>query len=96
MQEDIKNDKYGTMNDLHVLASCLKAYYMQRSIDGLFKMRECGGGHAYSNFSSIGSWIEAWSPNVTLEGDGYVLYQQTTRKLLKILNGSMKGKSYNK
>jgi acyl-CoA oxidase len=92
MQEKIKSDDFSLMNHLHVLASSLKAYYMQRGIDALMKMREVCGGHGYSYFSSLGGWIEAWSANVTLEGDGYVLYQQTTRKLVKMLKEKNKDK----
>lgn len=54
------------------------------------------GGHGYSYYANVPGWIEAWGANVTLEGDGYVLYQQTTRKLLKVLKTLEKGKSYNK
>lgn len=36
---------------------------------------------------------EIWSPNVTLEGDGYVLYQQTTKDIMKRLTQMMKGKT---
>ena len=92
MQEEIKSDDFSLMNHLHVLASSLKAYYMQRGIDALMKLREVCGGHGFSYLSGVCGWIEAWSPNVTLEGDGYVLYQQTTRKLVKMMNGSKKGK----
>lgn len=96
MQENIKKDDFKIMNELHVLISCLKAYYMDEGIMNLLAMRECNGAHGYSAFSSIGGWIEAWSPNVTLEGDGFVLYQQTTRKLIKIVSIAQKGKKYNK
>eukprot|EP00345_Euplotes_harpa_P007305 CAMPEP_0168329816 /NCGR_PEP_ID=MMETSP0213-20121227/7337_1 /TAXON_ID=151035 /ORGANISM="Euplotes harpa, Strain FSP1.4" /LENGTH=668 /DNA_ID=CAMNT_0008333221 /DNA_START=101 /DNA_END=2107 /DNA_ORIENTATION=- len=95
MLEDIKSSKFKLMNDLHVLISCLKAHYMQEAIDSLMVMRECCGGHGFSTFSGITGWIEAWSPNVTLEGDGYVLYQQTTKKLVKMLNKASKGSHIN-
>ena len=36
--------------------------------------------------------IEIWSPNVTLEGDGFVLYQQTTKDILKQLAQMLKSK----
>ena len=36
--------------------------------------------------------MEIWSPNVTLEGDGYVLYQQTTKDIFKRLTQILKGK----
>lgn len=96
MNERIQNDDFSMMNDLHVLISSLKAYYMDHGMKILYNIRELMGGHGYSAFSNIPGWIEAWSANVTLEGDGYVLYQQTTRKLLKIMKSVKKGKTFNK
>jgi acyl-CoA oxidase len=93
MNEEIKNENFSVMNDLHVLISCLKGYFMNYDIEALLTLRELEGGHGYLNSSSIPGWIEAASANVTLEGDGYVLHQQTTRKLLKNLKNISKGKS---
>ena len=96
MNEEIKSDNFSTMNDLHVLISCLKAYFMDDDISTLYQLREIMGGHGYHSSANIPGWIEAWSANVTLEGDTFVLYQQTARKLIKILNGVLKGKTVNK
>jgi hypothetical protein len=86
MNEQIKEENFTIMNDLHVLISCLKAYFMDYDMKALYTLRELQGGHGYSMFGNIVGWIEAWGANVTLEGDGYVLYQQTARKLLQKLN----------
>lgn len=83
MREEIKNDKFTTMKDLHSIASAFKGLQMQESLDGFFKIRECCGAHGYSNYSNIPNIIEIWSPNVTLEGDTMVMYQQTARGLVK-------------
>ena len=96
LTEEIKQEKFSLMNDLHVLISCLKAYFMDYDMDALFKLRELQGGHGFLMIANIPGWIESWSPNVTLEGDTYVLYQQTTRKLLKVLKESQKGESVEK
>ena len=96
MLENIKKDDFKLMNELHVLVSSLKAYYMQEMIDGLYTLREICGAHGYSVFADIGNWLESMSSNVTLEGDAYVLYQQTTRKLLKMVKRSQEGNSINK
>lgn len=92
MMEKIKESDFRIMGDLHVLASALKAHYMQESLDSLFIMREVQGSSGYSVMSALPGWIESWSPNVTLEGDGYVLYQQTTKRLIKLLGTIAKGK----
>lgn len=96
MVEGIKKEDFKIMNDLHVLVSCLKAHYMQESIDILFQMRECAGGHGYLNIAGYGPWLECWSANVTLEGDAYVLYQQTTKKLVKMVSKITQHKDVNK
>jgi hypothetical protein len=83
MQEDIKNDNFSSMRDLHSIVSAFKALQMQESLTGFFKVRECCGAHGYSNFSNIPNIIEVWSPNVTLEGDTMVMYQQTAKGFIK-------------
>ena len=92
MMEKIKESDFHIMGDLHVLVSALKAHFMQESLDGLFVMREIMGANGFSLMGGIPGWIESWSPNVTLEGDGYVLYQQTTKRLIKLLGNLAKGK----
>ena len=84
MREEIKNDKFTTMRDLHSIASAFKALQMQESLDGLFRIREWCGAHGYSNYSNLPNVIEIWSPNVTLEGDTMVMYQQTAKGFIKI------------
>ena len=83
MREEIKNDNFTTMKDLHSIVSAFKGQHMPESLNGLFKVRECCGAHGYSNYSNIPNIIEIWSPNVTLEGDTMVMYQQTAKGFLK-------------
>ena len=83
MREEIKNDNFTTMKDLHSIVSAFKGLHMPESLNGLFKVRECCGAHGYSNYSNIPNIIEIWSPNVTLEGDTMVMYQQTAKGFLK-------------
>lgn len=40
MIEEIKNDKFSTMRDLHSIASAFKGLQMQESLNGFFKIRE--------------------------------------------------------
>ncbi|CAI2360845.1 unnamed protein product [Moneuplotes crassus] len=96
MEEKVKNEDFSMMNDLHVLISSLKAYCMDYDMTTLYNLRELQGGHGYLYLANIPGWIDAWSPNVTLEGDGYVLFQQTSRKLMKKLKSVAKGKSIDK
>lgn len=83
MREEIKNDKFSTMRDLHSIASAFKGLQMQESLNGFFKIRECCGAHGYSSYSNLPNIIELWSPNVTLEGDTVVMYLQTAKGFIK-------------
>mmetsp|Transcript_17828 Transcript_17828/g.17547 ORF Transcript_17828/g.17547 Transcript_17828/m.17547 type:complete len:485 (-) Transcript_17828:28-1482(-) len=83
MIEEIKDDKFSTMRDLHSIASAFKGLQMQESLTGFFKIRECCGAHGYLNYSNIPNIIELWSPNVTLEGDSIVMYLQTAKGFIK-------------
>lgn len=65
---------------------------MPEVLDAMKNCRELCGAHGYLDASNLPHIIEIWSPNVTLEGDGYVLYQQTTKDIFKKLGKIMKGK----
>jgi acyl-CoA oxidase len=55
-------------------------------------IRECFGGHGYSDYAGITNLLDIAAPNVTLEGDNHVMYQQTARGLLKAVAKIMQGK----
>ena len=83
MLEEIKDDNFSTMKDLHTIVAAFKGLQMQASLDGFFKCREVCGAHGYLNYSNLPNIIEVWSPNVTLEGDTMVMYQQTAKSFVK-------------
>lgn len=53
------------------------------ALDGAEDARRCCGGHGYSLLSGLPSIVSALLPMVTLEGENYVMYQQTARFLIK-------------
>ncbi len=67
----------------HATTAGLKAYATQIAADGAEDARRCCGGHGYSSLSGLPSIVSALLPMVTLEGENYVMYQQTARFLLK-------------
>jgi acyl-CoA oxidase len=67
------------MADLHATSCGLKSLASTTSADGLEAARRACGGHGYSNFSGIGSLLADYLPNVTWEGDNYMLTQQVAR-----------------
>ena len=91
MEEEIKQDKFRTMKELHSLGSAFKAYYMQETLDSFFVLRELIGANGLLRTSNMPKLIEVWSPFVTLEGDAMVMYQQTAKALFKKLKKVSEG-----
>lgn len=85
-----KND-FKHLKEFHSLGSCLKAHYTDRTLEYLKIIRECCGGHGFSQYSGIPIIIETCTPNVTLEGDNTVMFQQTASNLLKSTAKIMQG-----
>lgn len=79
------------MADLHATSCGLKALGSNTAVEGLEMCRKTCGGHGYSSYSGIGPWYADYLPNITWEGDNYMLTQQVARYLLKsaraVLNG---------
>lgn len=64
------------MADLHATSCGLKSLASTTAADGLEQARRACGGHGYSSFSGIGQMSADYLPNVTWEGDNYMLTQQ--------------------
>jgi acyl-CoA oxidase len=92
IEEIHKKNKFKTMKDLHSLASAIKAYYMEECLFHAKVIRECTGAHGYLSVSELPEIIEMVAPNVTLEGDGCVMYQQTAKDIFKSVGRLTKGK----
>lgn len=92
MREEIKNDKFSLMKELHSLCCCFKAYYMERCYEDLKVMRELCGAHGYWNKAGFDFMLDIKSAHVTLEGDSVVMFQQTARDIFKHLSKMNNGK----
>ncbi|KAJ1971820.1 hypothetical protein H4R35_005035 [Dimargaris xerosporica] len=79
-----RND-FSNLAEIHALSSCLKAMATDLLLEGVEGCRRAMGGHGYSRFSGLYQLYGCALPQVTLEGDNYVLSQQTARFLLKTL-----------
>lgn len=67
------------LGDLHATSCGLKSLSSTIAADGLEQSRRACGGHGYSSFSGIGPFYCDYLPNITWEGDNYMLTQQVAR-----------------
>ncbi|KAF7985623.1 hypothetical protein HWV62_2119 [Athelia sp. TMB] len=67
----------------HITTAALKAFATQTAADGTEDARKCCGGHGFSVLSGLPELVTTATPCATLEGENYVMYQQTARYLVK-------------
>ncbi|KAF8889607.1 acyl-CoA oxidase [Infundibulicybe gibba] len=77
----------------HITTAALKAYATQIAADGCEDARKCCGGHGYSVLSGLPEIVSVVTPMATLEGENYVMYQQTARYLVKCVDALRRGAS---
>ncbi|GAA5798873.1 hypothetical protein HPULCUR_004280 [Helicostylum pulchrum] len=92
-QEAMQNGNFSLLADLHASSSGLKSLTTTMAIDSIEDCRRACGGHGYSSFSGLGQFYQDYLPNVTWEGDNYILTQQTARYLLKTFRNVVAGKA---
>lgn len=77
------NGEHKVLPQIHALTAALKAYNTQTCLDGVEDARKCCGGFGYSDMSGFTTILSTVLPLPTLEGENYVMYQQTARYLVK-------------
>lgn len=77
--------------DLHASSSCLKSFCSGVTADGIEDLRKACGGHGFLQASGLPELLGTYLQNPTVEGDNYMLPQQTVRVLLKIPQAVMSG-----
>ncbi|KAF8576754.1 acyl-CoA oxidase [Ramaria rubella] len=75
----------------HITTASLKAYATQTAADGVEDARKCCGGHGYSSLSGLPEIASVVVATATLEGENFVMYQQTARYLVKCATAIRKG-----
>lgn len=78
-------DDHSFLPFVHATTAALKAYATQVAFDGAEEARKCCGGYGYSVLSGFPSIVGDLAPMPTLEGENYVMYQQTARYLMKAI-----------
>ncbi|TPX31171.1 acyl-CoA oxidase [Synchytrium microbalum] len=73
--------------EVHATSSGLKSFCTTMAIDCIIDMRTSCGGHGYHQFSGMAGFPDFYAIHcrlATVEGDNWVLTQQTTRYLLNV------------
>lgn len=81
--EAIDHGDFSQMDLIHHLTSAGKAVFTQDCQDALYTIRQSLGGAGYSAWSNLPYLIDAFSPEVTYEGDNTVMAQQSFNYLRK-------------
>ncbi|KAI7881512.1 acyl-CoA dehydrogenase/oxidase C-terminal [Mucor mucedo] len=92
-QDAMQQGNFSLLADLHASSSGLKSLTTTMAIESIEDCRRACGGHGYSMFSGLGQFYQDYLPNVTWEGDNYILTQQTSRYLLKTFRNVIAGKA---
>ncbi|RKP06830.1 acyl-CoA dehydrogenase/oxidase [Thamnocephalis sphaerospora] len=71
--------------EAHATSCCLKSLCTKTAADGIEEARRALGGHGYSAGSGYGAMYGHYVASNTVEGDNFLITQQTARFLLKVL-----------
>ncbi|PWN49908.1 putative acyl-CoA oxidase [Violaceomyces palustris] len=81
--EGINRGDLSLLAETHASSSGLKALCTIEAAEAIETCRRACGGHGFSAASGLPNFYNDYLPNVTWEGDSYMLSQQTSRHLLK-------------
>ena len=88
---DAAGGGFGSLQELHILTSGLKALTTRAVADGLEDCRKCCGGNGYAAYSGFPALITEYLPACTYEGDNMVLHVQVARVLVKLAAAAGRG-----
>ncbi|KAM0750790.1 acyl-CoA oxidase [Meredithblackwellia eburnea MCA 4105] len=82
-QEQMGDGDFSLLADVHASSSGLKSLTTIMASQAIEDCRRACGGHGYSLASGLASFYSDYLPQVTWEGDSYMLTQQLGRYLFK-------------
>ncbi|PWY97738.1 acyl-CoA oxidase [Testicularia cyperi] len=86
-QANIEAGDTSLLADTHASSSGLKSLTTLYASDAIEVCRKACGGHGYSMASGLPDFYANYLPQATWEGDSYMLSQQCTRYLFKMMRG---------
>lgn len=91
-QTNIESGDLSLLADTHASSSGLKSLTTLYASDAIEVCRKACGGHGYSMASGLPDFYANYLPQATWEGDSYMLSQQCTRYLFKMMRGIKKNR----
>jgi len=86
------NQNFAMLETLHHISSGLKAYCTDYAYQAMDSLRQACGGAGFLLSSGLSYNFVNNAPLVTYEGVNVIMYQQSSRKLLKVGSKVAKGK----
>ncbi|GAA5888994.1 hypothetical protein JCM6882_009711 [Rhodosporidiobolus microsporus] len=83
--EAMEGGDFSLLADVHASSSGLKSLCTLMAAQAIEECRRACGGHGFSLAGGLASLWQDYLPNVTWEGDSYLLTQQTGRYLFKTM-----------
>ncbi|KAG0035024.1 hypothetical protein BGZ81_001534 [Podila clonocystis] len=81
--KNMASGNFSLLADVHASSSGLKSLTTTMAAASIEECRRACGGHGFSSFSAFPLMLQDYAPNVTWEGDNYMITQQTGRYLFK-------------
>ncbi|KAF9336897.1 hypothetical protein BG006_007005 [Podila minutissima] len=81
--KNMASGDFSMLADVHASSSGLKSLTTTMAAAAIEECRRACGGHGFSSFSGLPLMLQDYVPNVTWEGDNYMITQQTGRYLFK-------------
>ncbi|KAG0313566.1 hypothetical protein BGZ99_008739 [Dissophora globulifera] len=81
--KNMESGNFSLLADVHASSSGLKSLTTTMAAASIEECRRACGGHGFSSFSGLPLMLQDYAPNVTWEGDNYMISQQTGRYLFK-------------
>jgi acyl-CoA oxidase len=78
----VRAGDFSLLADVHAFSSALKSYTTIAAASAIEDCRRACGGHGYSMAGGMASQYQDYLPQVTYEGDSYMLTQQVAKYLM--------------
>ena len=94
--KNVAKEDFKLLDIVHHLTSGVKAYATEMAYFGLDELRQACGGAGFLSSSGVGDWWCDLAPFPTFEGVNAVMFQQSSRLLLKNAGKVVAGKNPHK